>query len=126
LNSDLHEFALAYTAAWSCHDPARVAAHYARGGALTINGGTPAEGRAAIGEVAGTFITQIPDLHLEMDGLLIKDQGAVYRWTLTSAARSLRISGFEEWTIGADGLIADSQGHFESADYQRQLNAIQP
>ena len=26
-------------------------------------------------------------------------------------------------TFGADGLIAESKGHFDAADYQRQLNA---
>ena len=31
------------------------------------------------------------------------------------------ISGFEDWKIGADGLIAASLGHFDQADYDRQL-----
>jgi hypothetical protein len=26
------------------------------------------------------------------------------------------------WTIGADGLILKSLGHFDEAEYQRQLN----
>ena len=34
----------------------------------------------------------------------------------------MRISGYEEWPIGPDGLIASSLGHFDAADYQRQLN----
>jgi hypothetical protein len=33
----------------------------------------------------------------------------------------VRISGFEEWRIGDDGLIAESQGHFDQAEYDRQL-----
>jgi hypothetical protein len=33
----------------------------------------------------------------------------------------VRFSGFEEWQIGADGLIARSNGHFDDADYRRQL-----
>jgi hypothetical protein len=33
----------------------------------------------------------------------------------------VRISGFEMWKIGEDGLIAESEGHFDAADYQRQL-----
>ena len=33
----------------------------------------------------------------------------------------VRISGFEVWQIGADGLIAESLGHFDSAAYQHQL-----
>jgi hypothetical protein len=52
----------------------------------------------------------------------------VYRWTLTGTntgpggtGRPVRISGQEEWTFGADGLIAESRGHFDQADYNRQL-----
>jgi len=63
-----------------------------------------------------------------MDDLLIKEDGAHYRWTLTGtntgpggSGNKVRISGFEVWQIGADGLIASSQGHFDSAEYQRQL-----
>jgi hypothetical protein len=33
----------------------------------------------------------------------------------------VRISGFELWQIGMDGLIASSQGHFDTSEYQRQL-----
>jgi len=33
----------------------------------------------------------------------------------------VRISGFEVWKIGEDGLIAESRGHFDAAEYQRQL-----
>jgi hypothetical protein len=33
----------------------------------------------------------------------------------------VRISGFEEWTIGDDGLIAASLGHYDQAEYDRQL-----
>ena len=32
-----------------------------------------------------------------------------------------RISGYEEWTIDADGLIAASSGHYDEAEYRRQL-----
>jgi hypothetical protein len=35
--------------------------------------------------------------------------------------KSVRISGFEEWTIGDDGLIAVSLGRFDQAEYDRQL-----
>ena len=33
----------------------------------------------------------------------------------------MRISGYEEWRMGAEGLIAASRGHFDEAEYQRQL-----
>ena len=35
---------------------------------------------------------------------------------------AVRVSGYEQWRIGADGLIAESLGHFDSAEYQHQLD----
>jgi hypothetical protein len=34
----------------------------------------------------------------------------------------VRIPGFEEWTIAPDGLIAESRGHYDQAEYDRQLH----
>jgi hypothetical protein len=65
-------------------------------------------------------MTALPDLHLIMDDLQIQGDRAVYHWTLSSTQRQVRLSGFEEWLIGPDGLIANSQGHFDSAEYARQ------
>jgi len=31
------------------------------------------------------------------------------------------MSGYEEWQLNEDGLIARSKGHFDSAEYERQL-----
>ena len=36
--------------------------------------------------------------------------------------RPVRISGYEEWTFGPDGLVARSLGHFDAAEYQRQVD----
>jgi hypothetical protein len=53
-----------------------------------------------------------------------------YHWTLTGTntapggtGRFVKISGYEEWRFGLAGLIAESVGHFDAADYERQLNA---
>jgi hypothetical protein len=46
------------------------------------------------------------------------------RWAPTPYRRRrtrVRISGFKVWQIGADRLIASSQGHFDSSEYHRQL-----
>jgi predicted ester cyclase len=106
-----------------------VAAHYAPDGSLTINDGAPAVGRHVITESAQGFMTAFPDLHVLMDEVLIQGDGAVYHWTLIGTntgpggtGHHVRISGFEVWKIGADGLIAESQGHFDSAAYQRQID----
>jgi hypothetical protein len=125
----LLEFARRYTEAWCSQDPARVAEHYAPEGTLTINGGTPSVGREAVTEVARSFMSAFPDLQVLMDDLVARDDGVVeYRWTLVGAntgpggtGNPVRISGFEEWTIGPDGLVAESQGHYDQADYDRQV-----
>jgi hypothetical protein len=33
----------------------------------------------------------------------------------------VRFSGFEEWTFSEEGLVAESQGHYDQAEYERQL-----
>src|ERR671930_445672 len=109
---DLDEFARSYTEAWCSQDPARVAAHYAPEGSLTINHGAPAVGREAITEAARSFMAAFPDLRVEMDELRMQGATPEYHWTLSGTNTSpggtrapIRISGFEEWTIGDDGLI---------------------
>jgi len=98
-----------------------VAAFYSPNGSLGINGGAPAVGRSAITEVAQGFMTAFQDLQVLMDDLLVQGDIAVYHWTLIGTntgpggtGQAVRISGFEVWKIGVDGLIAESQGNFAS------------
>jgi hypothetical protein len=35
--------------------------------------------------------------------------------------KRVRITGYELWKIDNAGLIAESTGHFDEADYKRQL-----
>jgi hypothetical protein len=124
----LLEFATGYTAAWCSQDPANVASYFEETGSLTINDGTPSVGRAAITTAARGFMTAFPDLVVEMDSVSLHEGHARYFWTLTGTntgpggtGKAVRISGHEEWTLGADGLIGQSLGHFDAAEYQRQL-----
>lgn len=124
----LRAFAEGYTAAWCSQDAARVAAFFSPSGSLAINGGAPAVGRSAIIKVAQGFMTAFPDLEITMDDLVDKEETVIYHWTLSGAntgpggtGKRVRISGSEEWRIGGDGLVAESLGHFDSAEYQRQL-----
>ncbi|HEX5818547.1 MAG TPA: nuclear transport factor 2 family protein [Gemmatimonadales bacterium] len=125
----LQEFAASYTAAWCSQDAASVASFFAEDGSLTINGGAPAVGRASITASAQGFMSAFPDLVVRLDSLRPHGQRIEYHWTLTGTntgpggtGRPVRISGYEEWTMGADGLIAASLGHFDEAEYRRQLN----
>lgn len=129
MNDDqLRAFATRYTAAWCSQEPARVASFFTEGGSLKINDGAPSVGRAAIAAAAEGFMTAFPDMVVTMDRISVDGNDVVYRWTLTGSntgpggtGKSVCISGYEEWAIGADGLIAGSKGHFDEAEYQRQL-----
>lgn len=124
----MNEFATRYAAAWGSQDAASVAAHFSEHGSLKINEGAPAVGRAAITASAQSFMTAFPDMTVSMDSLEVQGNHAIFRWTLTGTntgpgggGKAVRISGYEEWTIGADGLVEKSLGHFDAAEYQRQL-----
>ena len=125
---DMESFAKQYTAAWCSQDAARVASFFAPNGSLTINQGSPAVGRAAITAAAQGFLSAFPDMIVRMDALERAGNGFLYRWTLIGTntgpggtGKRVRISGYEEWIIGGDRLIAKSLGHFDEADYRRQL-----
>ena len=126
--ANLQEFGKKYTAAWCSQNAASVAEHFGEGGSLQINNGAPAVGRTAIAAAAQGFMTAFPDMVVTMDRVGVEGDQAIYRWTLTGTntgsggtGKAVRISGFEEWTFGADGLIATSRGHFDEVEYQRQL-----
>ncbi len=123
----LEQFALDYTAAWCSGDPARVASFFAEDGTLVVNG-SPSVGRTAIAGVAQGFMSAFPDMVLVMDKLEIRPGGVVYHWTFTGTnsgpggtGNYVDFSGYEEWTIGEDGLVSLSLGHFDEAEYRRQL-----
>ena len=122
--AQIREFARSYGEAWRSHDPTRVAGHYVPGGTIAINGGEPTE----ITEVAQSFISAFPDIEVFTDDVVFKGDTVEYHWTFTGTntgpagtGRRVRISGFEEWMFGDDGLVVRSQGHYDQADYDRQL-----
>lgn len=124
----IRRLAKAYTAAWCSQNPASVAAFYDEDGSLSVNEDPPAVGREAITQVAQGFMTAFPDMEVVMDDLHLQADGVIYHWTLIGTnigpggtGRSVHISGFEVWEIGANGLIASSQGHFDNDEYHRQL-----
>ena len=125
---DLDEFATRYAKAWCSQNPESVASFFAEGGSLSVNDDAAAVGRAAITEVARGFMTAFPDMVVTMDELIRKPQAVEFHWTLTGTNSGLggtgnrvRISGYEEWQIDAGGFIAESRGHFDDAEYKRQL-----
>jgi nuclear transport factor 2 (NTF2) superfamily protein len=124
----LQDFATRYTAAWCSQDPSSVAAFFAEYGSLTINEGTPAIGREAVTDVAQSFMAAFSDLEVCMDRLDITADHVKYLWTLNGTndgpngtGNKVRISGYEEWIIDEDGLVAESRGHYDNEEFKRQL-----
>lgn len=117
-----------YTTAWCSQNAASVANFYAEDSSLCINSGAPAAGRTAITEAIQSFMNAFPDMQVQMDDFRADGDRAIYKWTLTGTntgpggfGHRVRINGYEEWKIDANGQIAESQGHFDAAEYQRQI-----
>ena len=130
---ELTDFGTRYAAAWSSQNPVSLASFYNEHGSLTVNDGAPSVGRRAITEMAHGFMTAFPDMVVTMDQISQDGSHAIFRWTWTGTntgpggtGKSVRINGYEEWTIGADGLIEESKGHFDEGEYQRQLKSGTP
>ena len=121
-------FAKRYAEAWCSQNPKRVAAFFAENGSLSVNDGPPAVGRAAIAEEARGFMRTFPDMVVTMDDVTRDSDGTKFHWTLAGTntgpggtGKRVRISGYELWRIGNDGLIAESEGHFDNSEFERQL-----
>lgn len=125
--AELTKIAEQYTAAWNSQSAVSVSSFFAEGGVLFVNGDASV-GRAAITEVVQGFMTAFPDMELFMDRLEFQAGQPVYHWTFTGTntgpggtGKAVHFSGYEEWTLGDDGLIARSMGHFDNDEYQHQL-----
>ena len=130
----LREFAQRYAQAWCSQNPESVATFFAERGSISINNGPPAVGRAAIAREAQAFMTTFPDMVVTFDKLEPTPNGVEFHWTLTGTntgpggtGKRVRISGYELWKIDNDGLVAESKGHFDAAEYERQLkHGVEP
>jgi predicted ester cyclase len=122
---ELTKFAKRYAEAWCSQDPEKVAAFYARNGTISVNGEPP----VSIAEVARGFMRDFPDMVVTFDKLENAPTGTEFHWTFTGTntgpggtGNPVRISGYELWKTDRDGLISESKGHFDAAEYERQLH----
>ena len=93
-----------------------------------MNDAAPSVGRKAITEEAQGFMTAFPDMRVSFDKLSQDGERVLFHWTLTGAntgpggtGNKVRISGHESWRFGPDGLVAESLGRFDAAEYAHQL-----
>ena len=121
---ELDDFAFRYAKAWCSHNPEAVVAFYAPNASISVNDGAP----TPIGEVARSFMRDFPDMVVKFDRLRNTPTGTEFHWTLTGTntgpggtGKKVRVSGYELWKIDNEGFIAESKGHIDAADYERQL-----
>lgn len=124
------EFAHRYATAWSSQDPVAFASFYAENGSLKINDGEPSVGRDAVEQTAREFMAAFPDMVVRLVEVRQEGDHVVFHWHWTGTntgpdgtGNAVDLTGYEEWTIDSDGLILESLGHLDDAEYQRQLNA---
>src|SRR5439155_16936374 len=130
----LTKFATRYAEAWCSQNPQSVAAFFAENGSLSVNDGLPAVGRAAIAEIARGFMRDFPDMIVTSDKVEPRGDLTAFHWTLSGTntgpggtENCVRISGYELWKIDHAGFIAESTGHFEADEYERQLkHGVEP
>ena len=122
--AELSMFANRYAKAWCSQNPESVAAFFAKSDAISVNGAPP----VSIAEVARGFVRDFPDMVVTFDKLENTPTGIKFYWTFTGTntgpggtGKRVRISGYELWKIDNDGLIRESKGQFDSAEYQQQL-----
>jgi hypothetical protein len=73
-------------------------------------------------------MTAFPDMIVTMDSLVKTSKGLEFYWTLTGtntgpdgAGNKVKIGGVELWQMDDNGLIKESQGSFDSEEYNRQI-----
>ena len=127
---DLTDFATRYAAAWSSQDPEAFSLFYAENGSLRVNDGEPSIGRDAIAETARSFMAAYPDMVVRLVELRQANDHVEFHWHWTGTntgpggtGNAVDLRGYEQWTLAEDGLILESLGHYDEAEYERQLNA---
>jgi uncharacterized protein (TIGR02246 family) len=126
----LTDFATRYAAAWSSQDPVAFAMFYAENGSFRINDGEASVGRDEIEATARSFMIAFPDMVVRLVELRQVNDGVEFHWHWTGTntgqggtGNAVDLRGYEQWKLAKDGLILESLGNMDDAEYQRQLNA---
>jgi hypothetical protein len=127
---ELSEFATRYAEAWSSQNPEMLASFYSEQGVLQVNDAKPSVGRDAVTETARSFMSAFPDMAVKLVELRRVDGQLQFHWHWTGTQNgpggngsAVDLMGYEQWTLDDDGLILQSLGHYDEAEYQRQLSA---
>ena len=114
-----------YAAAWSSNNPENVAGHFSEQATVQINGGAPLAGRKAIAhDYAAPFFDNFPGCIVLMHDFRQAGSHALFTGMLVcdlGSGQSVRLLGWEEWTLHASGGIAQSLVWFDQKEYDRQV-----
>ena len=126
----LNNFATRYAAAWSSQDPELLASFYAEDGLLQVNDSDPSVGRDSITETAQSFMSAFPDMVVKLVELRRFGDEVQFHWHWTGTntgpggnGNAVDLRGYEQWTLDDEGLIIQSLGRYDEAEYLKQLNA---
>ena len=122
---EIEQIAKDYATAWSSGDPDSVASYYAETGQIVINRGDPITGRAAVSEMAAGFYAEFPYLVVRLDHLRVAGDHVIFGWVLegthAETKKRVKVPGWEEWDMDAEGKVAMSKGWFDAVEYDRQI-----
>lgn len=83
------------------------------------------KGRAAIGQMAGGFYAEFPDLIVRCDDVRVAGDHVLFAWTLeghhAQTKYFVKVGGWEEWNLDTQLKIQSSLGWFDAAEYARQI-----
>jgi hypothetical protein len=75
-------------------------------------------------------MTSFPDMVVKLVELRQTDDHIEFHWHWTGTntgpggtGNPVDLRGYEQWTFDNDGLILETRGYMDDAEYQRQLHA---
>ncbi len=115
-----------YAIAWSSGNPPQVAEFYTAEGEISINGGEPVKGTAALVDMVAGFYQAFPDLEVRCDLMRLAGLHGLFAWTLeghhADTGNHVQVTGWEEWTLSDEMKVTKSLGWYDEDDYQRQID----
>jgi len=117
--------AMEHAEAWCAGDPGKIAELFAEDGAISVNGGEPHVGRAAISENAKELLATFPGLVVHCHQTRQAADRAVFIWTLegqhADTGNLVSLPGWHEWELDDDMHVKRCRGFFDASDLARQI-----
>ena len=121
----IEKMAVEHAIAWSEGASDKIAELFAEMGTISVNGGAPHVGRAAIRENAKELLATFPGLVVHCCGTRHAGDKAVFIWTLegnhAETGNFVSLPGWHEWELDDDMHVKRCKGFFDAGDLERQI-----